>query len=557
MRRVVPKDVTCTLSRGGASVTLDGDDLRALAVEIADGRATSLSSAAERDLFVSGMLVPEAMQPRASTAALEAVVAAHALDPWVGFETGIRVGGVDPGGVDPGLATVLSPAFLEAATGLYDELAEGMNRAARAAGIRQRSVSDGEWGRLAETIVRRWFSAHPEHAGVVGLRETNEGLRLEPRWDRALVEHVADVTAVIALSHGARSEQHEIPMGSWPAVGAVMDALAGRPRADLSRALDDPHAAAWVTSLERFGALVPASDRPAVFPLQSTPKDAFAITPMGHATVLVDSASTRVLFDPTLFSRDRRHSRQPLGSAELGEVHAIFLTHHHIDHIDPQSLLALPKRTPVFVPKRSARPFDPPLARFVRAWGFERVIEIEPWSEHAIGDLAITAVPFFGEASDRLGFSGLTYAVTSNGRKALFLADSSPSHDGRSVLDPGVLDRVGPVDALFTTWWQERQRVWQLSPLAVFTLPSTAWGEATESCDLSVEFFARMVRASGAKRVVTYAEQGGEGFLPPHLRSTYIESISAFWSPITAYASASEAAGARFEEAQPFGTIHI
>jgi L-ascorbate metabolism protein UlaG (beta-lactamase superfamily) len=557
MRRVVPKDVSCTLSRGGASVTLDADDLRALAVEIADGRAGSLSSAAERDLFVSGMLVPEAMQPRASTDELEAIVAAHALDPWVGFEAGIRVSGVDPRGVDPGLATVLSPAFLEVVTGLYDSLAEDLGRAVRSAAIRARTVSAGEWRRLAETIVRRWLAAHPEHADVVGLRETTEGMLLEPRWDRALVDEPADVTAVIALSHGERSEQHAIPMGSWPAVSAVMDALAGRRRADLASSLRDPYAAAWIKALQRFGALVSAADRPAAFPRQATSTGALAITPMGHATLLVDTASTRVLFDPTLFARDPRFLRQPLGAAELGEVHAIFLTHHHVDHIDPQSLLVLPKRTPVFVPRRSARPFDPPLARFVRAWGFERVVEIEPWSEHALGDLKITAIPFFGEASDRLGFSGSTFAVESHGRRALLLADSSPSQSGSSVLDAGVLDRVGPIDALFTTWWQERQFVWQLSPLAVFTLPSAHWGEATESCDLPVEFFARMVRATGAKRVFTYAEQGSEGFLPPHLRSTYIESISAFWSPITAYASAAEAAGARFEEATPFGTIHI
>lgn len=56
------------------------------------------------------------------------------------------------------------------------------------------------------------------------------------------------------------------------------------------------------------------------------------ITRLGHSTLLVETARTRVLIDPGVFS-DRWH-----GLTDLG---AVLVTHQHPDHVDVDNLAAL------------------------------------------------------------------------------------------------------------------------------------------------------------------------------------------------------------------------
>lgn len=53
------------------------------------------------------------------------------------------------------------------------------------------------------------------------------------------------------------------------------------------------------------------------------------LTRLGHACILIESASTRILFDPGTFS-DSWHG--------LSDLDAVLITHEHHDHIDPHHI---------------------------------------------------------------------------------------------------------------------------------------------------------------------------------------------------------------------------
>jgi L-ascorbate metabolism protein UlaG (beta-lactamase superfamily) len=57
----------------------------------------------------------------------------------------------------------------------------------------------------------------------------------------------------------------------------------------------------------------------------------------GHACVLVDTGSARLLFDPGVFST---------GFEEVRDLDAILITHQHLDHVDVQRLPALVAANP-------------------------------------------------------------------------------------------------------------------------------------------------------------------------------------------------------------------
>lgn len=61
------------------------------------------------------------------------------------------------------------------------------------------------------------------------------------------------------------------------------------------------------------------------------------ITHLGHACLLIETANTRLLVDPGSFSS---------GYQDLTELDAVFLTHQHPDHVDPDSLPDLLANSP-------------------------------------------------------------------------------------------------------------------------------------------------------------------------------------------------------------------
>ncbi len=61
------------------------------------------------------------------------------------------------------------------------------------------------------------------------------------------------------------------------------------------------------------------------------------ITKFGHACLLIEEAGARILIDPGVYSK---------GFESLRELDAVFLTHQHLDHANPEALGVIKKNNP-------------------------------------------------------------------------------------------------------------------------------------------------------------------------------------------------------------------
>jgi L-ascorbate metabolism protein UlaG (beta-lactamase superfamily) len=111
------------------------------------------------------------------------------------------------------------------------------------------------------------------------------------------------------------------------------------------------------------------------------------VTFVGHSTVAIEAAGTRVLTDPLLrdgllgFLR-RRPPLPHLGGA--GRPDAVLISHLHFDHLDFPSLRSLPSGTPIVAPRGSRG--------FLGRRGFHDVIELDEGEGLRVGALRVTAV---------------------------------------------------------------------------------------------------------------------------------------------------------------------
>jgi L-ascorbate metabolism protein UlaG (beta-lactamase superfamily) len=110
---------------------------------------------------------------------------------------------------------------------------------------------------------------------------------------------------------------------------------------------------------------------------------------IGHATVLIDIGSLRVLTDPVL--RDRvvflqRHGSNPsLGLLTERTPDVILLSHLHYDHTDLPSLRRLPRTTTVIAPRGSGA--------YLKRWAGVQVQEVWEGDLVRVGDVEIHVLP--------------------------------------------------------------------------------------------------------------------------------------------------------------------
>ncbi len=152
---------------------------------------------------------------------------------------------------------------------------------------------------------------------------------------------------------------------------------------------------------------------------------------IGHASVLIDFAGTRILTDPTLFPRigvdvagvtigPTRVVRAALTPDELPPLAAVLITHAHMDSLDRPSLRRL-AATPLLVTPRATRDLVDDL-------GFPRVVEIG-WGERVeVGDVVVEAVPVnhWGRRWPWDGWRGYNgYLLTKGERRVFFASDTA------------------------------------------------------------------------------------------------------------------------------------
>src|SRR5436190_11839149 len=138
------------------------------------------------------------------------------------------------------------------------------------------------------------------------------------------------------------------------------------------------------------------------------------VTYIGHATLLVEIGTVRLLTDPN-FDRKLggflpRVSPPGIPIEQLPQLDALLLTHAHADHLSFDSLDRLPRDLPLLAP--------PVVARWLRRMGYEHAVELEP-----------------GEACDVKGVSVHTASATHRGNRYGF--DRWRSAASMYLLDSG------------------------------------------------------------------------------------------------------------------------
>jgi L-ascorbate metabolism protein UlaG (beta-lactamase superfamily) len=187
----------------------------------------------------------------------------------------------------------------------------------------------------------------------------------------------------------------------------------------------------------RSGASTTALVRPgqhhaAVLQVAQWPGDELTIANLGHSTLLMNFFGVRVISDPSLFERvglalgpfvtigPHRWSPAPLAPEQLQQLDLILVTHAHMDHLDLNSLKALPKNAVVVACAGCAA--------LVRPLGYSDVRELRWGEQTAVKGLTVSAMGanHWGKRwpwGRTYGFN--SYVLEKNGRRMLLACDSA------------------------------------------------------------------------------------------------------------------------------------
>ena len=171
------------------------------------------------------------------------------------------------------------------------------------------------------------------------------------------------------------------------------------------------------------------------------------ISYFGHACVLVESANTSILIDPTFSWEAGTDGRFTFADLPQ-ELDYVIITHAHQDHFCPEALLHLRHRVgAIVVPSNnSGNIADPSLKIMLARLGYRNIHVVHPLDRLTFEGGEIVSLPFQGEHSELDIFSKQTVYIEMDGRKFVFLADS----DGCDKYIYRRLENViGRVDGLF------------------------------------------------------------------------------------------------------------
>lgn len=119
----------------------------------------------------------------------------------------------------------------------------------------------------------------------------------------------------------------------------------------------------------------------------------FTVTWIGHSSLLVQIGGKNILFDPIWSDRcspyqsigPKRKMPPGIRFADLPEIHAVFISHNHFDHLDEPTVRKLGNGPRYFVPLDAGRVME--------EMKVTRYREMDWWDEFTFEGMKITCVP--------------------------------------------------------------------------------------------------------------------------------------------------------------------
>jgi hypothetical protein len=258
---------------------------------------------------------------------------------------------------------------------------------------------------------------------------------------------------------------------------------------------------------------------------------------LGHAALLYRQQSQMLLFDPWLLPWFAESSAPSLWGALLPKPAAVFLTHDHDDHVDPRTLLHLPKETPIIVPsRRNRKKLHYDYLGLLREMGFGRVVELAHGERWDFDGGAVVSVPFYGEDPCDLEMPRNCYLIHDRGQNILVHADSGPTNNGRSALKEQIIQQLvakyGPISLVLASQ-QQLLEVRSYAAHASLSHPGK-WLDVGENGYLTNAYLSDLCAAAQANLFVSYAT-GGADWYPDHLSFMFSQRNPARTALLTAH----------------------
>ena len=182
------------------------------------------------------------------------------------------------------------------------------------------------------------------------------------------------------------------------------------------------------------------------------------ITYIGHATLLIELAGTRILtdpnFDPKLGRILPRVAAPGIALQDLPALDALLLTHAHADHLSFDSLERLPRTVPLYAP--------PVIARWLRRLGFDHAEPIAPGESARVGRVTIHAASAT-HRGNRYGFdrwrSSANMYLLDGGQTVFFAGDTALVEDTHHLVERVLWKNGRELDVAllpigYAPWWK-------------------------------------------------------------------------------------------------------
>ena len=261
---------------------------------------------------------------------------------------------------------------------------------------------------------------------------------------------------------------------------------------------------------------------------------------LGHAALFYRQRDTALLFDPWLLPWFAESSVPSLWGGLLPKPAAVFLTHDHDDHMDPRTLLHLPKDTPIIVPShRNRKTLFYDYVSLLHELGFDQVVELAHGDNWSFEGGTVVSVPFYGEDPCDLEMPRNCYLISDREHNVPIHADSGPANNGRSALKDGVIrklaEQYGPIPLVCASQ-QQLIEVRSHAAHAPLSHPGK-WLDVGENGHLTNAYLAGVCADARANLFVSYATGGAEWY-PDHLSFMFSQRnpartalITAHWEP--------------------------